>query len=226
MDAKMVRGILQKIFTIFVLATLLYGCNQVTTEPKNTTDPTVITVPVETTIPAQPTKIVEEHPVPVVPNEYWDKLWQLSKRSFSLMFGEECIKETPKNSYAIIQRESGEKYIVFFDENERIDGPWFLERGVFHSNAEFLDFIGSNPTMDEMSAYDNFRIYIHDLEAYYTQEGVFLIAFHYSTIYIDEIPQGTERRLRVIAYYDYEELITAQDPYSYRVWYILPEDRK
>ena len=80
--------------------------------------------------------------------------------------------------------------------------------------------------MDEMSAYDNFRIYIHDLEAYYTQEGVFLIAFHYSTIYIDEIPQGTERRLRVIAYYDYEDLCTEEDLYSDRIWYILPEDRR
>ena len=163
----------------------------------------------------------------VILDEYFRYLTSdMELHIFILMFGEDCVRYTQQKSYAIVQRESGEEYFVFFDKKDRLDHVQPVDSGVFHSNEEFLDYIlGNSPTMNEMSAYDNFLTGIGDVEAYYTQEGVFLIVFPYSTIYIDEIPQGTERRLKVIAYYDYEDLDTEEELYSDGIWYILPEDR-
>ena len=223
----MVKSILTKISILLGLILFLYGCNQMPSNNETYTESMVITEPTEATTLTQQEEITHDYPVPVVPDEYYNRLWPISKHSFTLLFGEECIRETPKNSYAVVQRESGARYFVFFDENEVSDGPWPVDMGVFHSNEEFLDYIlGNSPTMNEMSAYDNFFTGIGDVEAYYTQEGVFLLIFPYKRIYIDGELQSTERCLQFIAYYDYEDLCTEEDLYSDRIWYILPEDRR
>ena len=136
---------------------------------------------------------------------------------FILMFGENCVRRTPQKAYAIIQRESGEEYFVFFDKKDRLDYVKAVDSGVFLPDDVVWDFLKYNTLEEELYSFECFRRGAGDRYILYAQDGIFLVSYAYAD---DGI-----RRFANAEYYRYEDIDKAEEFYADNMWYILPEDR-
>ena len=216
----MVTSIL-RIIGIMLITVSLFGCTGYPADNVNNTETSVTATPVETTLPIVLPETLPSHSTTLIIEEHFYNLVRsnMELHQFIIMFGDECVRRTPHNSYAVIQDESGSEYFMFFDKSDKNAGLLRVDSGIFCASTDFLDFLlGKNPTLSEMMTSKYFWMGVGDKIACYTQEGIFLLTFPYSDY--DNV-----RRLRDVEYYDYEDIPKESTYYTDYVWYILPEDR-
>jgi len=155
----------------------------------------------------------------VILDEYFRYLTSdMELHIFILMFGEDCVRYTQQKSYAIVQRESGEEYFVFFDKKDRLDLVIPVDSGVFLSDDAVLEFIANNTLEKDLFSFACFRSGAGDKYILYTQNGIFLLTYGY--------PESDAiSRLVNTEYYSYDDINKAGTFYADNMWYILPEDR-
>ena len=215
----MVTRLFKIFFFVMLIVTTLSACSYPLPQDTQITEATAVTLLTEPQNTISPEITLPSDVVTVISDENFGYLTsEMELHIFILMFGEKCVRYTDQKSYAIIQKESGEEYFVFFDKNDRLNYIKAVDSGVFLPDDAVLDFLEDNTLLEELYSFDCFRSGAGDKYILYTQDGVFLLSYGYTE---DDAIQ----RLANVEYYRYEDIDKAEAFYADNMWYILPEDR-
>jgi len=209
-----------KMLSIVVLITItLTSCGFQIPQDTQITETPAVTLFAETQNTTPPETTLPNNAGAVIADEYFVYLRSgMELHIFILMFGEDCVRYTQQKSYAIVQRESGEEYFVFFDKKDRLDLVIPVDSGVFLSDDAVLEFIANNTLEKDLFSFACFRSGAGDKYILYTQNGIFLLTYGY--------PESDAiSRLVNTEYYSYDDINKAGTFYADNMWYILPEDR-
>jgi len=169
------------IFCLFAVC----GCVEKNESQDNSTGTSISTQTESTkqTRPEQSEPVVKTYSTGLIPRWQMEYLQQgvftgMSLQDCISLYGSQCVRETPRNHYAVLETETGETFLLPFNDKDYSVG--LFEVAPFPTNAEFLDLIlGNHMSLKDMEKQELFTMGLTGNQpmtiAYYTQEGIFVL---------------------------------------------------